>query len=345
MPPSPTSKRFSVRPRHALTAAAIFAAGVVTGLVVGRHGQPAAVSAVDPAPPVDRVGDSGAVRASLRRVHYRVFHDVALDIAFLRGALTPTRAGRPVTFDDPTSFNIAIDTARIALDTADLGGLLNQFVFRYQGAALRDLHAETDSGRLRLHGKIHKLISLPFTIVAAVRVTPEGIIRLHPEQVRVLGIGVKGLLGALGVELDDLIRNNRLHGVKVVENDLELDPTELLPPPRIQGRLRALLVEPGAVVQIFGRRPGGPPFAPSPTLGTAAIAFRGGELRFGKLTMADADMRILRPDSAGQFDFYLDRYLAQLTAGYHVTTPANGLDVVMPDYAEAERGVRVRAPH
>jgi hypothetical protein len=318
------------------------AAGVLLGLVLaGGQADDLPDAAPPDAPsPATVSDDSGAVRASMRRVHYRVFHDVALEIALLQGALTPTRAGRPVSFDDPVSFDIAIDTARITLDTTDLSGLLNQFVFRYPGAAIRELHARTEGGRLRLHGKIHKLVSLPFTIVASVRVTPDGLIHLHPDQVQVLGIGVKGLLGALSVELDDLIRSNRLHGVTVAGNELALDPTELLPPPRIRGRLRALLVEPGAVVQIFGRR-AEPAFAPVPALGRASIAFRGGRLQFGKLTMMDADMRILRPDSGGRLDFFLGGYLRQLVAGYHMTTPANGLDVVMPDYADAERGVQL----
>lgn len=340
MPPPPRPTIRLSRLSMGLVIAGILAAGVLVGLALGHRQVDDLPVAADPPPPADVPGDSGAVRASMRRVHYRIFHDVALEIGFLQGGLTPTRVGRPVSFDDPGSFNIAIDTARITLDTADLSGLLNQFVFRYHGAAIRDLHAETQDGRLRLHGKIHKLLSLPFTIVASVRVTPDGLIRLHPDQVQVLGIGVKGLLGALSVELDDLIQSNRLHGVTVAGNELALDPTELLPPPRIRGRLQALLIEPAAVVQIFGRRREAA-FAPVPALGRASIALRGGRLQFGKLTMLDADMRILRPDSTGRLDFFLGGYLRQLVAGYHTTTPANGLDVVMPDYAEAERGAQI----
>lgn len=332
------------RLRMGLAIAGILAAGVLVGVALGRRQVADLPPAVDPPPLATVPGDSGAVRASMRRVHYRIFHDVALEIGLLQGALTPTRIGRPVSFDDPGSFNIAIDTARITLDTADLSGLLNQFVFRYRGAAIRDLHARTEDGRLSLHGKIHKLLSLPFTIVASVRVTPDGLIRLRPDQVRVLGIGVKGLLGALSVELDDLIRSNRLHGVTAAGNELALDPTQLLPPPRIRGRLQALLIEPAAVVQIFGRRRE-PAFAPVPALGSASIALRGGRLQFGKLTMLDADMRILRPGSSGRLDFFLGGYMRQLVAGYHTTTPANGLDVVMPDYADAERGAQVKPAH
>ena len=61
------------------------------------------------------------------------------------------------------------------------------------------------------------------------------------------------------------------------------------------------------------------------------MSFRGGTLRFGKLTMADADMLILDDDPSDRFDFSLPRYFAQLVAGVHRTTPADGLIVRMPD--------------
>lgn len=57
--------------------------------------------------------------------------------------------------------------------------------------------------------------------------------------------------------------------------------------------------------------------------------FRHSRLRFGKLTMHDADMLILDPNPATPLEFSLDRYHEQLVAGYHLTTPADGLVVYM----------------
>lgn len=62
--------------------------------------------------------------------------------------------------------------------------------------------------------------------------------------------------------------------------------------------------------------------------------FRGGVLRFGKLTITDADMLALDADSTDPLDFYLDRYTEQLTAGYHRATGDLRLPVVLPDYAD-----------
>jgi hypothetical protein len=71
--------------------------------------------------------------------------------------------------------------------------------------------------------------------------------------------------------------------------------------------------------------------------------FRGGVLRFGKLTMHDADLMILDAEPEDPFDFFLDQYNAQLVAGYEKNTPDHGLIVVMPDYKRTPALPRERA--
>jgi hypothetical protein len=60
--------------------------------------------------------------------------------------------------------------------------------------------------------------------------------------------------------------------------------------------------------------------------------YRGGVLRFGKLTMHDTDLLIMDAEPEDPFDFFLDQYNAQLVAGYSKNTPDHGLVVTMPDY-------------
>ncbi len=63
------------------------------------------------------------------------------------------------------------------------------------------------------------------------------------------------------------------------------------------------------------------------------LYFRGGTLRFGKLTMADADMAIVDEEPKSPFDFSLKDYNAQLVAGYSRSTSSLGLVIHMPDFA------------
>ena len=59
--------------------------------------------------------------------------------------------------------------------------------------------------------------------------------------------------------------------------------------------------------------------------------FRGGSLRFGKLTMADAEMQVVDLNPSDPLKFDIDRYAKQLVAGYSRTLPDMGLEVYMRD--------------
>ena len=67
------------------------------------------------------------------------------------------------------------------------------------------------------------------------------------------------------------------------------------------------------------------------------MTYRGGRLRFGKLTMNDTDMQLIDMNPQDPFDFYLEHYKEQLVAGYTKTTPAFGLRVFMPDYDKLKK--------
>ena len=67
----------------------------------------------------------------------------------------------------------------------------------------------------------------------------------------------------------------------------------------------------------------------------ALLYFYGGSVRFGKLTMSDADMWLIDADPRDPFDFYPEQYMRQLVAGYSKNTPEGGLRVYMPDYHQA----------
>jgi hypothetical protein len=107
-------------------------------------------------------------------------------------------------------------------------------------------------------------------------------------------------------------------------------PSKIVPPPRIDGRLQAVRIEQGVLVQVFG--PGQKPPLRPPRPNGNYMYYRGGTLRFGKLTMDDADLELIDRDPRDPFDFFQEKYLSQLVAGYSKTTPQRGLTVVMPDY-------------
>ena len=271
------------------------------------------------------------VQVQMRNVRLHVDETTVLQIARLRGALVSTRGGHPPVFDDKHSFTVRIDSAHIALSMDSLTRLLNTYVFHYDGSPLKNLTVTADGQRLKLNGTVHKGVDLPFTIIADPSVDADGALRLRAHSIKTLGIPAKGLLTFFGVELENLVNLHGRTGMRVVEDTVVIAPSALVPPPRIEGRLQAVRVEPTRVVQIFG--PGSllPLKLPDRSMRNY-MYYRGGTLRFGKLTMSDADLALIDASQKDPFDFYQDRYERQLVAGYSKNTVAHGLKVYMPDY-------------
>ena len=271
------------------------------------------------------------VQVQMRNVRLRVDETTVLQVVRLRGTLVSTKRGHPPVFDDKDSFIVRIDSAQIALSMDSLTRLLNTYVFHYDGSPLKNLTVTADGPRLKLKGTVHKGIDLPFTIVADPSVDADGALRLRAHSIKTLGIPAKGLLTFFGVELENLVNLQGRTGMRVVEDTVVIAPGALVPPPRIEGRLQAVRVEPTRVVQIFG--PGSlPPLTLPDRSMRNYMYYRGGTLRFGKLTMSDADLALIDASQKDPFDFYQDRYERQLVAGYSKNTVAHGLKVYMPDY-------------
>lgn len=323
-----------------------FLSGVLTVTLIRRvdgdraRAEPAAELPPQPDTAAARPNAGGRVDAVMRNVRYQLDEDIALGIVALRGALLPAGDDSFPVFDDPASFAIEVIDGEIAIDTASLGRLLTRHVFAYEGSSLRDLSVSVKDGEIVQKGKLDKGISLPFTIQARLSVTPGGEIRLEPHKVEVLGLGVRRFMDLIGLELEDLVRSNRARGVRIEEDIVYLNPSALLPPPELRGRLRQVRVEPAGLIQVFGRGVDHVPRRKQVNF----MHFRHSRLRFGKLTMHDTDMLILDPDPGTPLEFSLDRYHEQLVAGYHVTTPTDGLVVYLPDASRVTGRARSATP-
>jgi hypothetical protein len=119
--------------------------------------------------------------------------------------------------------------------------------------------------------------------------------------------------------------------VIVQKDDLILDPSRMLPAPIMKGHVTAVRIEGDRMIEIFGT----PPSAAAPARNY--MKFTGGIIRFGKLTMHDADLSLIDAAPQDPFEFSLDRYKEQLVAGYSKTTPSFGLEVFMPDITKLAR--------
>ena len=290
----------------------------------------------DAAPPSRAAFDtSGPLWMEMRNVDLHIDERAVLQLRLLRGEVLPTQPGQPAVLDDARSFSVRVTSGTVALSGDALDALLNGNVFAYKGAPLRHLRTRVRGDRIVQRGIMHKGVDLPFEITATVGLEPDGRVRLHPTRTRILGVDGQKLLHALGLRLDKLVDLRGARGASVKGDDLFLEPTVILPPPAIVGRLAAIRLEDGMVVQDFVRLADDSLFEGYARVADAApnrVYFRGGRLRFGKLLMSDTDLEIVDADPRDPFDLNLARYARQLVAGTSQTLPSLGLRVVMPDY-------------
>lgn len=266
------------------------------------------------------------VEVRMRNVMYHYPGDVAVHIRTLEGRLEPTQGAIP-TFEDKDSFSLAIGSAEIAMSADSLANDLNSYVFAQPDAPLKDVSLQVHGDRLQVKGKLHSKGDLPFEAEGQLSATPDGRIRLHADKMRALHLPMKGLFDLLGIKISNLVKTGKMQGLQAEKDDLIFDPGALLPPPRIRGQITAVRLEGNNIVQVFGH-PAAAPRLPYANY----MAYRGSQLRFGKLTMRDTDMVLVDMDPRDPFDFYLDHYKEQLVAGYTKETPSFGLRVFMRDY-------------
>jgi hypothetical protein len=271
------------------------------------------------------------VQTEMHNILYRFTGDVAVRIFDLEGALLATSGHALAVFDEPPSFQINIRAARISIATDQLAKVLNQHVFSAKDTPLKDLSITTEGELLKIKGKLHSKGDVPFETNGSLSATPDGKVRVRAQKIKAAHLPVKGLMDLLDLKIEKLINTEKVHGVRVEGDDLILDPEQLFPPPRIKGKLSEIKIQGNQLLMIFGS---GHSSSGLYRAGGNYMAFRGGLLRFGKLTMNDSDMVLIDADPKDPFDFFLDHYKQQLVAGYSKNTMQDGLRVHMPDYGK-----------
>jgi hypothetical protein len=280
---------------------------------------------------------AGAVRLAMRNVEYHLTDQIIVHITSLDGRLTPKPGQIPV-FDDKGSFGLAVDAARITIGMTALTNDLNDYVFAKPDAPIKKLSASAQGEELTIHGLLVSKGGIPFQTTGTMSVTPEGMIRVHTLKVKALKLPVKGLMDMLGLDTQNLLDTKKVEGVSVDKDDLILDPAKILPPPEIQGKLTALKLENGEIHLVFGSADGktGVDQVKETCGAKNYLHFRGGSVRFGRLTMTDTDLELMDSDPQDSFDFSIDHYNEQLVAGYSKMTQSGGLCVHMPDYSKLQ---------
>jgi hypothetical protein len=275
-----------------------------------------------------------AVEAEMRNVDLHLTPEIGLHVRSLRGRFV-AQGSRPAPYlDDPRSYSVIVDHGEVAIGLASLNALMARALVGHSNVRSMEISIDGD-GQLRQKGTLKKGVPVPFDVKASVSPTPDGRLRIHSESVQGFGVRIGPLLKTFGLEMDNLLKVDPGRGVTVDGNDVLLDPSSLLPPPAMHGRITQVRVEKDALVQVFG--PDGQKALSPPPTSKNYIYWRGGQLSFGKLTMTETDLELVDDDPRDAFDFSVDRWNEQLVAGFSKITPGRGLKAHMPDYNDLPR--------
>jgi len=289
--------------------------------------------------------DSAATRAyaaldsslwmDMRNVDLHVDPEHMMHVRSLRGEVVSNTPGAIPSLDHPASFHVRATSGTVALDGEGITALLNEIAFNYPGAPIKHLRVTVGNGEVEQQGTLHKGVDIAFKMWAVPVLQPDGRIKLHPNKLTILGVNGLLLMHALHLHLASMMDLSKAHGVSVSGDDLYLDPLAIIPPPTVTGKLSAVRVEGSLLVQEFQRTADDSVFGTfvRPDSGSRNyIYFRGGDLRFGKLTMTDTDLLIHDADESDPFDLYFPAYNKQLIAGHTKNLPDFGLRTWMVDY-------------
>jgi len=293
----------------------------------------------EPIPTPTEAAAKAPTQTMMRNVWFHIDQDSYLDIHSLRGEMVSKTPGAPLNFDNKLAFILKVDTGTIGMRSASLDVLMNRYIFGYANAPLRNLHIEMAGKQLKQTGIIHKIVDIPFTMFADVSAS-NGKIRIHPTKIDICGINGAGLLKAVGMTLQKMLKMPEERGIKAEGNDLLLDPQRALPPPQVELHLVSVRVEGDELIQVFDAGRHLPELTLPHPEEKNTMYYRGGTLRMGKLLMVDADMQVVDSDPSDPFDFDIDHYNDQLVAGFVRNQPNYGLFVFMRDFSDLGKPAR-----
>lgn len=289
-----------------------------------------------PALRMNKLSAAGATKAGATtrfmasHMGYRVDKTVRLFLDELDADIVLRDKAQPFDPSAKADYAIAVRHAKVRQEAASLEALLNTYVFGDAKAPLKDLKVGLSGDRVTLSGKLDKGVWLPFEIEGDISATADGRARLTPRKISSLGVRVDGLLALVGLDLARVLKARAEKGVVIEGNDVILDPSKMLPPPKLLGPVKSIRVINGEFEYMLGQ--GETRALPALPVQTSNwIALWGGAVRVNSVTAYDAKVQLVDANPADPFFYALDFYRESLEAGFVVAGRDGRLVAYVPD--------------
>jgi hypothetical protein len=266
-----------------------------------------------------------------RDVDFRVTGDIGFMIHSMAATLTPTHAGAPIVFDDPTSVTIDVHRGDVTLDSNKLTAIFNRYLFQYQGSPLRNMHVvPQDGGTLRITGEMHRDSWVPIVLSGTLSMRNADELVFRADHVEVAGVGADKLMQAAHVKMADLLKVDtpiaRLEG-----DDVVMQVEKLTPPPALHMTITQIDTSSAGVhFTLDDHTLHG--IAWPATMPPRGMLVEGGDVKFMRSMPMNIDMALTPVDAKAPFVLDLYHYREQMAAGYFTFDEAGALDVHLPSF-------------
>ena len=292
--------------------------------------------------------DSGvdAVGLDVHNVDFELGDGIGFYVKSLAGAMLSHKAGAPLDFDDPTSYDIHIYSGTVVIRPDDLDALFNRYVLTDEPRSLSSVSNHTRDGSLdvdvgaRLFGFIPPIGGLPTHLSGPIRIDKDGWLVYTPNRVSSLGLSLLGLLKATGLSLATVTPLEQT-GVKLKGNELLMDPEHLFPAPTLHiDHIKSATLSKAGLTLVFDRDKADPNFSKIPVSSDSYIWLQSGDARFFSTVLVNT--RLLMKNIHGKrLHFNLYHYRAQTAAGHINGLMDGSLVVNVPNQFDTDDDARL----
>jgi hypothetical protein len=239
---------------------------------------------------------------------------VEVHVPYLEARMVPV--GEMVDLEDPNSFTIEVEAIEVRFPEQTLGAAFVRGMDKGEGEPppFKDVTVTTEGETLVLKGHARAL-GLPFTFRVNPIVTEEGTLALVLEQVHVLGIGVKGFVGAFEHEIENAANKEQGRLLDVEKDLLTLDPFPFAGPPEVHAAFRTVELRERSIVARLGDAPDAKDALPGP-----GLVLKGGVIRNDRTVLFDVTLALL-PRDGGPLVIDPDRMNEQISTGFSKIEP------------------------
>jgi len=281
----------------------------------------------------------------LKNVKFRFAEDIFINVHHMLSITEKIKPYPYVDMNNDQSFSLKIISGHCSLEPPVMETLFNKHVFNYKGAPLKDLKLSTvemdiDGQKvpmLKTSGMMKLVVWLPFEMIARVGVDkPTNRMTLEAYKIKSVGLPfVKNLMDMSGVKLSTLLSIEPGRGLSIEKNTMYVDALNITPPPKLVGKLldAKVNVSTNSVDLTLGEeKPANVKYTLLVPDAKNFIYIFHGSLIFGKLLALDANLQLVDANPADYLDFYLKKYLLQLSRSAIRMKPDASLIVNIADY-------------